>query len=297
MTRSKLTLCIATLSGAAASHALAQSDDPANGYTMEVGVIALSTDASGAISVSGSGEMIVPRIHARSTNAAAIIGSGNGTLRTRCVHSAGGTEFGNSVDVTGLILEDAGVIEHPFEEFVMPEMADMSADQGSLRLKNGNFVVSPGYYSGGIEVQTNANVTFEPGEYYLGGSGFMARTGTVMADGVVLILMDGELDMSGNADVYISPPESGDYQGIALVQHSSNTNAMKFRGGAGFYIGGTIFAPSAHVDVRGNSGILGSEPFFGDLLVANTIEVGGNGVLRIGMWRPAGNLPVAALWD
>ena len=292
----ELALSTVMLAGTA-SFALANGKDHGNDYTLEVGLVVLSPNASAAVNISGSGEMIVPRIHANSTHQTAVIGSGNGTLHSRCVHTAGGAEFGNATHVTGVVLENAGAVENPFVDFVMPENTDLPADLGSLDLKGGNHVINPGYYSGGIEIRANANVTLLPGEYYVGGLGLMARSGVVTGDDVTIILMDGELDMGGNAVVDISPPETGDYEGIAFLQHPSNTNALVLRGGAGFYIGGTILAPSAHIDIRGNGAAIGVAPFFGDLMVCDTVDVGGNGAIRIGVWQLAGNLPIAPLWD
>ena len=291
----RLMLGATLIAGTAAS--IANAGVLSNDFTREVGLIVLNPDVCNAVTISGSGVMRVPRILVNSSNDESIVVSGNGTLRARYIHTAGYTSFGNAAEVTGLVLRNAGAVENPFENLVMPDSADYGPDNGYQKFQGGSHVIDPGYYSGGIEIKANARVQLMPGNYYLDGLGFKALSGTIVGTGVTIHMIGGAFDLGGNADVSLEAPTSGDYEGIVVCQDPGNTNAFDMRGGSDFTVRGTVYAPSAHVTITGNGGVDGAEPFFGDLMVCDTVAIGGNGAIRVGEWIIAGNLPTAPLYD
>lgn len=266
-----------------------------NPFTRQVGILALNPNQAGAVSIGGNGFMHVPRLLVNSSSVSAVECGGSGTLQTRMVQVNGHASFTGSMDFTGFVISNAGPVMNPFEDLEMPDPDSYPPDQGHLRLQGGNHTVGPGYYSGGIEIRGNANVTFLPGEYIIGG--LSALNGSISGDGVVFINIDGAIDLGGNAAVSLIPPNSGDYEGLVIVQDPANSNPIDLRGGSDFRIHGAIVATGAHVNVTGNGGVEGAAPFFGDLMVVDTVAVGGNGTIRVGDWLTAGNLPTIPLFD
>ncbi len=291
----RLTLAATLIAGTAAS--IANAAVLSNDFTREVGVIVLNATASDAVTISGSGVMRVPRILVNSADDDSIVVSGNGTLRARYIQTCGETSFGNAAEVTGLVLTNCAAVENPFEALLMPDPAVYGPDNGYQKFQGGDHVLDPGYFSGGIELRANARLQLNPGNYYIDGIGFKALSGTIVGTGVTIHMIGGAFDLGGNADVNLEAPTSGPYEGIAVCQDPANSNDFDMRGGSGFTIRGTIYAPSAHAIITGNGGVNGAEPFFGDLMVADTIAIGGNGAIRVGEWQIAGNLPTAPLYD
>ncbi len=291
----RLMLGATLIAGTAAS--IANAAVHSSDFTREVGVIVLNASAPDAVTISGSGLMRVPRILVNSTDDDSIVVSGNGTLRSRYIHTAGETSFGQTAEVTGLVLTNAGGVENPFESLVMPDPTDYGPDNGYQKFQGGDHVLDPGYFSGGIELRANARLQLNPGNYYIDGIGFKALSGTIVGTGITIHMIGGAFDLGGNADVNLEAPTEGPYEGIVVCQDPANASTFDMRGGSGFMVRGTIYAPSAHAIITGNGGVNGTEPFFGDLMVADTVEIGGNGAMRVGEWLIAGNLPTAPLYD
>ena len=92
--------------------------------------------------------------------------------------------------------------------------------------------------------------------------------------GVTIFLMDGaQFTSAANEVIDLSPPTSGDYQGITIYQAKGNTDELTLNGGTGAKLTGYVYAPDAHVFYAGNSVMTGD----GDRVrvVGDTIEMTG----------------------
>ena len=88
-------------------------------------------------------------------------------------------------------------------------MIDSSTSRVVRSISGGTVELSPGYYDGGISVTGNANVTFAPGIYLIGGSGLKITAGTIVGNNVCLMILSGEMKVAGASSVSMSPPASG----------------------------------------------------------------------------------------
>jgi Putative Flp pilus-assembly TadE/G-like len=62
----------------------------------------------------------------------------------------------------------------------------------------------------------------------------------------------GWLNAGGNGDIRITAPSSGPTQGLAIVYDRNNTSELRLTGESGSAYSGTIYAPAATMDYRGN---------------------------------------------
>jgi hypothetical protein len=106
----------------------------------------------------------------------------------------------------------------------------------------------------------------------MSGAGGTSNTG---GSGVFFYLTgSASLVIDNGANVNISPPTSGTYNGMLIFQDPFDTQNVSVQGGSKMNISGTIFAPSANVTL-GN----GSNTSVNSDIVAYSMTVNGGGKL------------------
>lgn len=83
------------------------------------------------------------------------------------------------------------------------------------------------------------------------------------------------LSLQGEGVTHLTGIESGIYEGITIFQSRSNTATNDIRGTSGLDVSGTIYLPAAKLNLTGTSDKIGTQ------LIANEMEISGNGVLTI----------------
>jgi hypothetical protein len=132
-----------------------------------------------------------------------------------------------------------------------------------------------------LTVGTNGDkVNLNPGIYVVNGGQlhFMSGTGNASntgGSGVFFYLTgNASLVIDNGANANLSAPTSGTYNGVLIFQDPADTQAMSVQGGSKMNFSGTIFAPSANVQL-GN----GSNTSIGSDVVAYSMTVNGGGKL------------------
>jgi len=174
---------------------------------------------------------------------------------------------------------------------------------------DGSCTLYPGYYPGGIAVNSaTTKVTLSPGDYLIGGgnppgntvNGLVVNGGELEARGVLIYLTkdygytddptdDGKwakLDIGGNVVTNITPP--GDLPenyvngkpvvnglpGISIWQDRANTaNTASLHGEGDMRISGTLYFPENHVYLAGNPGKAGNQILCGSIEVFGRAQV------------------------
>jgi Flp pilus assembly protein TadG len=124
----------------------------------------------------------------------------------------------------------------------------------------------------------NDNVTLNPGIYVINGGILSFLSGkTTGGNGVFFYLTGGaHLTIDNNANVNLTAPSSGAYNGILIFQDPLDTQPMTVGGGANLSFNGGIYAPSSDVTV-GNGGwgvVIDAD------LIANTLTMTGGATLN-----------------
>jgi hypothetical protein len=128
--------------------------------------------------------------------------------------------------------------------------------------------------------QTGSNtLTLNPGIYYItGADGFkMSGSSNLVANGVLLYLETGEIDMTGSGSYTLTPYTIDPYKGLSIYMDRANTTSYKQSGAGTSAISGTIYAPSAEVTVNGSGGILVVD----SQIISATTEITGSGGINL----------------
>ena len=254
----------------------------------EACVLALSTTASPAISLSGNGTVDMNGCGLVSNSSAASYSvnvCNNCNLSVDCVSAAGGINDGNNSITTTQCdgpVSNASPSTDPFSSLDVPaNIASMSCVSGTAMTGGGpsskmtittNTVLTEGRFCQGLKI-TGGDVTLTAGTYIMDSGDFDMTGGTLSGTGVTIILTSttnvasntGSMSITGNGDVNIAAPTSadiagtvtGDYTGMLVYQdRGANTIASKnnkFTGGTATELAGAVYTPANNIDFKGGN--------------------------------------------
>jgi len=258
------------------------------------GIVLLDDSGQGALSEVGNASVNVGSgaISVDSNNAGAVFLAGNPSLtaaQLNVVGSPGLSEHGHpNVNVSGAVNSNATAAIDPLLSLVAPTAP--SNTFGAVNASNGDSVVlQPGTYNGDISVADNATVTLESGTYYINGNISVAGQGTLQGQGVTIYFASSgngpALKVSGRGVVDLTAPTSGDLQGVALFLARGGSAGVQITGQGVVDVTGTLYAPSATVNVSGNGKLLLASDSASNIaseLIASDLSVAGNGKVNVG---------------
>ncbi|HYE62919.1 MAG TPA: pilus assembly protein TadG-related protein [Phycisphaerales bacterium] len=135
--------------------------------------------------------------------------------------------------------------------------------------------LEPGYYPGGINVR--GTLVMNPGIYILDDD-FEANSQASVTGNGVMIFLRGSANMGFNSDgmtLLLNPPTSGLYQGVTIFQQRGNTAASSLPVSGTAIPNGTIYIPSAQLNITSSGGSGGVK------LLVWRLNVSGSGTLTI----------------
>ena len=270
------------------------------------GVIALNPDVSCAFDVRCRRSDFVVNdgiIYVNSDNPEAVCHSGQPTIDTAEIRVVGGTDrHYEQVDLTGEVVFIDEPIPDPLADLPDPTW-DPADDLGEIVPSATPY--EPGFYSGGLDLPNNS-ITLNPGIYILDGKGLNVNGGNLYANGSMFYIIDStskkpdsRVDLTGNGVLEMSPPDPDTYTypagqdvtpyaeaGVTIFQARDNTNDSRMMGTTATNMEGTYYFPSNHIEIGG------TPDSFGNGLIADTIEVHGNGLMQIDYLGQYGVIPV-----
>lgn len=141
-------------------------------------------------------------------------------------------------------------------------------DAGTGTLTPGN--ISDFNFSGGTW-------TMQPGIYCVTG-GFSVNAGTTISgNGVLIYVETGDISWNGGASLDLHAADTGEYAGLLLYQDPSNTQMATINGDSGSSFSGTMFIPSAQVQINGT----GAADGFHSQVIGNVVDMSGTSDLNI----------------
>jgi hypothetical protein len=147
--------------------------------------------------------------------------------------------------------------------------------------------LQPGIYNNGISIH-NGSWTMAPGMYCLK-SDFSVNGGQLVGRNVLIVMLNGSVDMEGNADISLRRASSikdaagNQFGGMLFFMPMSNQGGIDLGGNSGTTYAGTIYAPGPRDSSKpkctfgGNSGNIG----LSSNIVCNTIQVHGTANVEI----------------
>jgi Flp pilus assembly protein TadG len=156
---------------------------------------------------------------------------------------------------------------------------------------NVRIVMPPTIYCGKIVIDGNVEIVFLPGEHYFLGSLDIKGNTKLTGDDVVLIFdNDDSFILAENAEVRLRGRRSGQFAGFVIA--TTRTNQNKFMIGATRVreLLGTIYIPSAELEVTGSSTV--AEDSAWSVIVADSLTMKESPTLVINRNYTASNVPV-----
>jgi hypothetical protein len=136
-----------------------------------------------------------------------------------------------------------------------------------------NVTVTPGSYTGiSIAAAFLGNVTFQGGNYTIGGSGLSLRGGaSVSGTNVMFYMNGGAVTFTNSQQIHLSAPTAGAYAGILFFQRKGNTAPATFTGAGGSNLTGGLYFPGTTINLNG---AINNPAYL--IIVAKTINVNTN---------------------
>lgn len=267
-------------------------------------VLALTNANTTGISVTGSAVVNSPNCSMFSDAAGSSSGTvcGSANITAAGFAAVGGISVGCSASVSADQQTNQSPLTNPLAYLKAPT-PQTCASQNNFG--PGYVNLSPGTYCGGLTINANTQVNFQPGTYIITDGNFKLNGNTTIlsADGVTFYLggsTPGGIDWSGNtsSNVVMSAPTSGPYAGILVFQDPSATAGNVITGNTNLALSGDLYFPSTAFQMIGNATggptTVESSPGVGLNIVANTVSLSGNATLDTGNPEPLGGYGVGA---
>jgi Putative Flp pilus-assembly TadE/G-like len=224
--------------------------------------------------------------------------NGGGVFSNGCLKGNGG-KFSATVNDGNVsyVKEEAGTLSGISPDpqqvpSILPnssyEMRTPDCSQVPNRSQNSD-TLSPGVYN--KITLTNGDLTMKPGLYCLTSSNtaFKILGGSLTGENVTIYVLNGDVSISGNAEVSLSAPlDSPDpspaIPGMLIQLAKGNTNTVDVQGTSASTFVGTIYAPDGDIVLEGtgDSGSGGEDVTkFHTQLIGQNVTVTGNAELDI----------------
>jgi len=272
-------------------------------------VLALDPTASSSAQVWGSTSVDLAGcvLAANSVSSTAIDIGGSSSLNAASLWTPGDYHEGNSASVTlaAAARTHAWAIPDPFANVQVPAFNGCAG--GNNTSINNTRTLSPGVYCNGIDIQSQAVVTLNPGTYVINRGDFNVAGGARVrcscpnsTDGVTIILTSstqvsqiGHVRINGGADINLRAPSgtSDTYRGILFYQDrrasSASNQVDRLNGGANMILKGAIYFPAQEVEWTGNNASTDCVE-----IVAREVTFTGNSRLDVSGCAAAGTAPI-----
>ena len=248
-------------------------------------VLSLDPNASGAITGQGSTTVNLNgcSLYDNSDNATALTVGGTARISALSVGVVGGISGSENITALQGIKTKVGRVDDPYAHDEFPSFSGCNETNYSGKKTE---TINPGVYCGGISINAGANITLNPGIYYLDGGGLSVNGGaTLTGNGVTLVFTKKSANnwatatINGNATVNLTPPKSGPTAGIVVFGDRGIPlgTTFKFNGGAAQYLAGAIYVPTGAVTFAGGAATSTSCT----QVIGNTVTFVGNSSLAI----------------
>ena len=200
----------------------------------------------------------------------ALIQEGSGKIHLENVYQlsvVGGASIQKAQFLTPSVTVGQVPISYP-PPFFMPEVV-CGEDEEATVSEDGTSI-SPGHWDE-EDFPPKGVTSLDPGVYCLDGDFVVGPGRTLTGTDVVFNVAQGEINFSGQANISLGAPSSGDFFGLLLYMPIKNNNPAILDGGMGSTLRGTILAPGAKITIVGSS----PKHEYHSQIIGYTIEIQG----------------------
>jgi hypothetical protein len=225
-------------------------------YVIASGNVSSAFSAAGGSTVTASG----CGIFVASTSSSAFYATGGAKVTASQIVVTGGSSIGGGASASPTPV--SGSVSDPLANLPMPTFS--GCDHTNYSVGNGNSAsLTHGVYCGGISISGGSAVTLGAGTYVLNGGGLSVSNGaTLTSSGGVTFFNTGQsgytvaaISTGGGANLNLSAPTTGTYQGILFVQDRNLTysTANTFSNGSSSNMTGTLYFPTTSLSYGGGA--------------------------------------------
>jgi hypothetical protein len=238
-------------------------------------VIVLNRSACGAFDLVGTSSIHVPNggIHVNSNCSSAVSVSGTTFIYTQSPMTiVGGYRDTGSATFSQPPKTGQAVIADPLLGVIPPSPSDYPARGGGTAAVpntwtftgSGSATLYPGTYYGGLDFSGNNIVTLMPGVYVMAGGGFSVTGGTRITGSNVFIYLTndpahptgdgawGSMNLAGNQSISLTPPATGDFAGLLIMQDRNNSAEAQLAGTSALSgTSGIVYLPRSTLRLTG----------------------------------------------
>jgi len=168
-----------------------------------------------------------------------------------------------------------------------PPSQPAASTTASQTTPNNGTTLQPGYYSNGINLNSNVTVNLTPGLYYMNGSinvnsgATLECTGCTGGQGVTLYFSNGTLQPNSGSTVQLTAPStggtsSGNVANMLIWEGSSNSSGLTMDAGSSSYFNGVIYMPDGTLTLNSGSGTTINSKSTATAVDVNNIMVNSN---------------------
>jgi len=186
-------------------------------------ILALDPDANRGIALDSNAEIWAPgcRVHANSTSSSAINALSNSEITAGEISAAGGAA-GGSHHYNPQPKTHQEAIADPLADLVPPTVGH--CDHNDFSIIDLTTEVNPGVYCGGLFIDGNARVTFNPGIYVIKNGPFRIYSNSQANGAGVSFYLTGanaQLDFDSNTSIDWVAPSTGSMAGVLFFEDRS----------------------------------------------------------------------------
>jgi hypothetical protein len=253
-------------------------------------VLSLSNSAASALKVWGNTTVEAKNcVLASNSNASNAINiGGSSQLTADSLWSAGGIDVAGTTYLKTPPISDAWALPDPYSSLKVGVMGGCTVTNPPNY--NTTATLGPGRYCGDVKLGAQADITLQPGTYYIDGGDFEVNGGAKIrcpdctdGKGVTFVLTSngdpsniGTVTINGGADIQLNAPTGANepFKGILFYQdQSAYSNTAKFNGGAAMILNGAIYFKNALIQYNGDHAASAQSC---TQIIGNTVEFTGN---------------------
>ena len=239
-------------------------------------VLATNPGSSNVVQLGGTSQMTAGACLVQSDNDVSV--TSGAFLKAAVVQSVGAA----SGNISPAPQVGAPAIADPFASMSITTPLPLCSLLDIITYTTGNTILAPGVHCGNIKVQNGATLTLLPGEhYFLSGGLDMLGSSTLTGSDVVLIFDDkSKFTFEQNSSIDLSGRQSGAFAGFVIATTRTNTNPFTISSTSAHKLLGTVYIPSAVLDVTGTGNQVADQSAW-TVIVAKSINLTGSANLVI----------------
>jgi Flp pilus assembly protein TadG len=267
--------------------------------TIPVCMVGIDASAGKTVHLTDKAELTAADcgIYSNSSNSGGVVLEGNSRVLAARICSAGGyTNNGSSAVPTPQ--GDCPSLGDPLEQRgeALSKLNPCTGASSSHQYRfNGSQTLGPASYCNGIVIGSSAEVTFQPGIYYVGGQGLVVDSGARLTGQNVSFHFkgkDAQFYLGPNTSINLSATKEGPMAGILFFEDPSASKGNRFRisSNDARNLLGTIYLPKGDLLIDSERAIAGDSAY--TVIVARRIAMTNGPKLILNTDYSATDVPV-----